>query len=292
MLTRPRQESYSRVMSGTQVADSATDDQQLTRSLSATLAPLVAELELDQPEVVTVADLESLRERHGIRTETKHLAARLRQRGWLLATSTPGVWEFAPGAHGGPLGHANPFLELTAALRVRPIPGAAVALGSALLALNLSDRGPARLEIAVAKGASVPAGLRRAARVVVFDSRIAPVRRDGAPVHSPVSILVHLVTRPTDVRSWGSVLDALPALLDAIDREALDTEMARRPASVGSRLAYLVHALDPALAEKYRDTSHGKVWFGPRGPLKRNNEHFAVADTVLPFDPASLQQDT
>ena len=279
-------------MSGKQVADSATDDLVATRSLSATLAPLVAEMELDQAEVVTMADLEILRGRHGIRTETKHLAARLRQRGWLLATSTPGVWEFAPGAHGGPLGHANPFLELIAALRARPIPGAAIALGSALLALNLSDRGPARIEIAVAKGASVPAGLRRAARVVVFDSQIAPVRRDGAPVHSPASILVHVVARPTDVRSWGSVLDALPALVDAIDREALDKEMEGRPASVGSRLAYLLQALDPELADKYRDRSHGKVWFGPRGPLKRNNEHFAIADTVLPLDPARLRPGT
>ncbi len=276
-------------MSGTQVADSATAEPQPARTLSATLAPVVAELELDQPEVVTVADLDILRIRHGIRTGTKHLASRLRQRGWLLATSTPGVWEFAPGAHGGPFGHANPFLELMAALRVRPIPGAAIALGSALLALNLSDRGPARLEIAVAKGAAAPAGLRRAARVVVFDSHLAPVRRDGAPVHSPASILVHLVTRPTDVHSWGSVLDALPALVDATDREALDSEMEGRPASVGSRLAYLVQALDPALAERYLDTSHGKVWFGPRGPLKRNNEHFGIADTVLPFDPAGLR---
>lgn len=276
-------------MSGTQVADSATDSLRSTRTLSATLAPIVAELELDQPELVTVADLDILRRRHGIRTETKHLASRLRQRGWLLPTSTPGVWEFAPGAHGGPLGHANPFLELIAALRLGPIPGAAVALGSALLALNLSDRGPARIEVAVAKHATVPAGLRRAARVVVFDSQLVPVSRDGAPVHSPASILVHLVTRPTDVRSWGSVLDALPALVDAVDREALDTEMEGRPSTVGSRLAYLVQALDPALAEQYRDTSHGKVWFGPRGPLKRNNEHFGIADTVLPFDPAGLR---
>jgi hypothetical protein len=32
-----------------------------------------------------------------------------------------------------------------------------------------------------------------------------------------------------------------------------------------------------------------KVWFGPRGSLKHHSARFSVDDTLLPFDPASLQ---
>jgi hypothetical protein len=31
------------------------------------------------------------------------------------------------------------------------------------------------------------------------------------------------------------------------------------------------------------------VWFGRRGSLKRHSARLSVADTLLPFDPASLR---
>ena len=78
------------------------------RPLSPTLAAVVEELELDQPVVVTADDLSGIVARHGLGTPVKVIAARLRGAGWLLPTPQRGVWEFAPGAHAGAIGHGDP----------------------------------------------------------------------------------------------------------------------------------------------------------------------------------------
>ena len=33
---------------------------------------------------------------------------------------------------------------------------------------------------------------------------------------------------------------------------------------------------------------HGKVWFGPRGPLRRHHAALEMADTILPMSPGDL----
>jgi predicted transcriptional regulator of viral defense system len=263
----------------------------LTRTLPPSLAPIVAELELEQPLVVTMDDLAVLSHQAGVRSDVKLVAERLREHGWLLPTTTLGVWEFAPAAHAGPIGHGHPFLGLRAALAAKVIPGAAVCLGSALWAHGLIDRAPELMEVAVSPGTRVPSGLGRAARVVVFGSRLVAVRAKDAPVHRFATILVHLATRPTDVRSWGTVASALADLVAAADRAEIEAELVDRTESVARRLAYLVQALDPQLAVDLMPRPRGKVWFGPRGPLRRHDQRFQIADTVLPFDPATFQND-
>jgi len=222
------------------------------------------------------------------------VAARLRRLGWLLPTETAGVWEFAPAAHAGPVGHGDPFIELRAALAARPSLGAAVCLVSALAARGLTDRAPDRLEIAVRTGDPVPRGLRRAARVVIFGANLAPEWSSGVPVNQPATVLVHLAARPTDVRGWGAVAEALPELLEVSAPVDIDAELAGRPRSVRVRLAYLAQGIAPDLADRLVSPEEGgrsapKVWFGPRASLKRHSSRFSVADTLLPFDPASLR---
>jgi hypothetical protein len=254
-------------------------------------------LELDAPQVVTLAELAALVRRAGLGTEPRVVADRLRKLGWLLPTQTAGVWEFAPAAHAGPFGHGDQFLGLRAALARRPSLDAAVCLTSALLARGLTDRAPGRLEVAVKSGAFIPEGLRRATRVVVFDSNLTPERSRGVPVHLPATILVHLAARPVDVRGWGAIADALPELVDVIASGDMDVELVGRPRSVRVRLAYLIQGVAPDLADRLVPPNEGgraapKVWFGPRGSLKRHNSRFSVADTLLPFDPAGLQPST
>lgn len=266
----------------------------MTRRIPASLSPVLAELELDAAQVVTLADLARLVERAGIGTEPKVVADRLRKLGWLLPTATAGVWEFAPAAHAGPIGHGDQFLPLRAALAARPTLTAAVCLTSALAAHHLVERAPDRLEVAVNHGGSVPQGLRRAARVVVFDAHLAPEKRSGVPVHRPATVLVHLAARPADVRGWGAIAEALPDLVETAKPDDIDAELAGRPRSVRVRLAYLVHGVAPDLAERLVPPEDGgraapKVWFGPRGQLKRHSARFSVADTLLPFDPATLR---
>jgi hypothetical protein len=279
------------------VSESDTSTVHSTRTIPRSLGQILTQLELDAPQVITLAELAALAARTGVRTEPRVVADRLRKLGWLLPTETAGVWEFAPAAHGGPIGHGDQFLELRAALASRPSLDAAVCLTSALLTHGLTDRAPDRLEVAVRTGASIPEGLRRATRVVFFDSNFIPERSRGVPVHKPVTILVHLAARPSDVRGWGAIADALPELVDVVTPDDIDAELAGRPRSVRVRLAYLSQGVAPDLANRLVPPNEGgraapKVWFGPRRNLKRHNARFSVADTLLPFDPAGLHPAT
>jgi predicted transcriptional regulator of viral defense system len=281
-------------MNGRNVSKSETFSSDLTRSIPTSLAPVLAELELEGTEVVTLADLTDQVARAGIGTDPRLVANRLRRSGWLLSTATTGVWEFAPASHAGPLGHGDPYLELRAALAKRPGLDAAICLLSALRAHGLTDRMPERLEVAVPDRSTIPAGLRRSTRVVVFDAHLPHERLRQVPVHAVATVLVHLATRPGDVRGWGEVADALPDLVASVTAADVDAELAGRPRAVRTRLAYLVQGVAPNLASHVAPAqpTHGpapKVWFGPRGRLKRHNAQFSVADTVLPFDPATLK---
>jgi len=276
------------------VSESATRRRVVTRGIPPSYGPLLAELELDAPEVVTMADLTELVERTGIGTEPRLVAARLRERGWLLPTGTRGVWEFAPAAHAGPIGHGDLCLPLRTALAARPTLNAAVCLASAMRAHGLTERAPDRLEVAVPTGTSVPEGLRRSARVVMFEAQLPPRVLRGVPVHERATVLVHLAARPTDVRSWGAVADTLADLVASTEPTDINRELARRPRSVRVRLAYLLQGVAPDLAGRLLPPDEGgrsapKVWFGPRGPLKRHSTRFSVADALLPFDPAELR---
>jgi predicted transcriptional regulator of viral defense system len=276
------------------VSVSDTSANAMTRRIPPSLSPILTELELEAAQVVSLAELAELVQRAGIGTEPKVVADRLRKLGWLLPTATAGAWEFAPAAHAGPIGHGDPYLELRAALVAQPSLDAAVCLTSALAAHRLVERAPDRLEVAVRAGGSVPRGLRRAAWVVVFDAHLSPEQSLGVPVHRPATVLVHLASRPADVRGWGAIADALPELVDAATPTDVDAELAGRPRSVRVRLAYLAQGVAPDLAECLLPPDQGgraapKVWFGPRAPLKRHSTRFSVADTVLPFDPATLR---
>lgn len=276
-------------MSWNSVSQSDTSGAGLTRSLSPALAKIVTELELDQPFLVTMRDLERLREETGVGTSAKLLAKRLRDRGWLLPTGHSGVWEFAPGAHAGPIGRGHPFREIHAALTVAPNVDLAVCLTSALWVHGLLDKAPERPEVALRKGAELPVPLKKSSRVVRFDWRLPTTKLRSTPTHDLATILVHLAARPSDVTSWSAVLDVLPELVERAGMDPLHEELADRPHAVKTRLAYLLHGIEPKLARQLASRDHGKVWFGPRGKLKRHNQTFNVADTILPISPSLLK---
>jgi hypothetical protein len=261
---------------------------EMTRSVPSSLAPIVERLELDQPEIVTLKELTEISADFGIRAAPTLIAHRLQKRGWLLSTGLSGAWEFAPGAHAGPYSRGGPLLPVRAALALDPDLATAVALGSAAWAHGLADRTPPQVELAVAPGRRVPAGLKRKARVLSFDARLAPVVRKGVPVQRFETLLVHMAARPSHVRSWGAVVDWLAdAVADAEEADVL-TELKGRAHAVGIRLAYLIQGLWPGLAERLGEGATSKVWFGPRRKLRRHSQRWMVADSILPFDPAKL----
>lgn len=260
------------------------------RALPRSLAAVVEALELDQAHLVTTSEIEALRRRAGIATPAKVVADRLRKHGWLLPTPRRGVYEFAPGAHAGPLSRGDATTPLQAALHARPDLAAGLTLQSAAWALGAADRTPARLEIAAGDrevARSLNATLAEFARVLVFAPRLPKETRRGVPVLAAESVAVHMATRPRDVRSWGSALEWLPDLTAELDWENLQVEIQSRPSAVVARLGYLLSGLRPDLAAQMAPAA-GKVYFGGRGPLLRHDARWQIADTLLPFDPRSL----
>jgi predicted transcriptional regulator of viral defense system len=260
-----------------------------SRSLSRHLAPLVAELELRQPVLVSLQELAALAEEAGLRTPAKVVAARLRATGWLLPTRQRGIYEFAPGAHAGPYGHGDPFIDLRAALSVgHPL---TVALQSALWLHGLAERAPDRHELAAPPGSAVPASVRRGMRVVRFSARLPAAQVDQLPVHRTATILVHLAARPGEVRGWTTFAEALPELAARSTAEDLEQELLARPGSVRSRLAYLISGVAPAVADRLQPTAPPSVtWFGSSRASHRYDKRFNVADGLLPFDPRILEE--
>jgi hypothetical protein len=288
------------------------------RTVSRGLAGVLAELELAQPTVVSLAEITAVAGRVGLKTPPAVIADRLRRGGWLLPTGQRGMYEFAPAAHAGPYGHGDPFLTLRAARTAREFE-ASIALQSALWLRGLCDRAPDRHELAAAPGAAVPDAVIRQMRVVRFRAQLPPQLLDGLPVHHAASVLVHLASRPAAVRNWAVFAESLPDLValaapadglpGSVARGALAAggsssraagrgpelgallaELAGRPRAVAARLAYLLGGAAPELADLLQPRpAAGVVYFGPREPTRRFSSRFNVADTLLPFDPGQLR---
>jgi hypothetical protein len=229
------------------------------------------------------------------------------------------MYEFAPGAHAGPYGHGDPFLTFRAARTSREF-DASIALQSALWLHGLSDRAPNKHELAAAPGAAVPDAVTREMRVVRFHAQLEPTLIDGLPVHHAASVLVHLAAKPSAIRNWPVFAESLPELValatstnevlqsaersgtrrlaehpnrrrgDEDELERLRVELAGRSRATTVRLAYLLSAVAPEIANQLQpQPATGVVYFGPRQPSRRFSARFNVADTLLPFDPADLQ---
>ena len=266
----------------------------LTRSISLGMAGILEELELEQPTLVTSAHLNQLVEQHGLRTPAKIVAARLRERGWLLPTGRRGVWEFAPAALAGPFSRNDPTADLRAFLLQRPQAQCGLTFQAAAWAHGFADRAPARLEVATASAAlskQLPTSLAGS----VFDPRLPMSNIRGVPVLAPESVLVHMAARPAAVRSWASSLEWLPELAEALSAELVVTEISQRPSAVRVRTGYLLQGLRLDIAHAVQDLISperlrtNKTWFGPRGKLKRHDSTWQIADTILPFNPRELR---
>jgi hypothetical protein len=261
----------------------------MTRRISSGLAGVLEQLELDQPELVTSADLARMVEQAGLRTPAKVVAARLRNTGWLLTTGRRGVWEFAPASVAGPYSRHDPVTPLRAFLAQRPSAGCALTFQAAAGAHGIADRAPTRLEVAVVDRELVRQ-LPGTVAASVFAPRLVYAQRRDVPTLQLESVLVHMASRPAAVRSWESAREWLPGLAADLGWDALERELHDRAATVRARAGYLLQGTRPDLADEIfsADPPRSKTWFGSRGPLLRHDNHWLIADTILPFDPRNL----
>lgn len=261
----------------------------MTRSIPPALVPILEHLELERPMTVSRKRLTELALETGVGTPVNVIIQRLSKRGWLKETDVRGVWEFLPAERAGPHSFSDQLTALRATLTNSPNLPIALAFGSALWLLDIADRAPDVAEVALPPGKYVPPAIRRNYRVFRHETRLDPIQVQGLPVHSPATVLVHLANRPTDVRSWASVLTLLPILVDESEVASVLAELEDRTHATRIRLAYLLSGVAPVLVEEIGVERAGKVWFGPRRTLLRHNARWNVADTILPFSPTDLE---
>src|SRR5580658_2370175 len=114
------------------------------RPVPASLAPVVEELELRQPAVVTRLLLAEILTQTQVSLTPAAAAERLVRLGWLLPLRTRGVWEFAPAARAGRYRAGDPWIELRALLAHSQDVPVAVAFESAVWELGHSSHQPDR----------------------------------------------------------------------------------------------------------------------------------------------------
>jgi hypothetical protein len=247
---------------------------------------VLEQLELEQADLVTMPHLDELVRSADVGTQTRTVAARLRERGWLLATGQRGVWEFVPAAVAGAYSRGGPTRLLRAALARTEIP-CGLTFQAAAWALGLADRAPTRIEVAAADDRSA-AQLPAALDVSVFRPQLPYGTAKGVPVLRPASVLTHMATAPTRVRSWASAVEWLPEVAAEATEDDVLTELGSRAATVSARMGYLLQGMRPDIAERIVGPKT-KTRFGPRSKTLRHDSRWQIADTLLPFDPRTLQ---
>lgn len=209
------------------------------RDVTAKLAPVLQQLELEQLRVVTKAELQSFADAARLTWPVEVIIRRLRESGWLLDLETRGVWEFAPAARAGAFGSGDPLIELRATLARDSSAPFAVAAESAAYLLGLATRRPELEVLGAPEGTRLPKALR-ALRVV----RWAPVNdllvKDGLPVWSSATLIAFMASRPSGYRDWPNVGEWITQAAREVAVETIGKELQGRSRAAWARAAYLV----------------------------------------------------
>lgn len=209
------------------------------RTVPQGLAPLLQLLELEQPHVVTAAQVRGWSSEAGVSWPADLVIRRLREKGWLLDLATRGVWEFAPAARAGTYGSGDPLIELRATLARDHSAPYAVAAESAAYLLGLAGRRPEREVVGAPSGVRPPKAFR-AFRVVSWAPRTPLLQRDSLPIWSAATLIAFMGTRPSGYRDWPNAGEWLAQATAGVGDEDLAGELSGRARSAWARTAYLL----------------------------------------------------
>ena len=253
------------------------------------LSPVVEELELNRPSLVTASDLEEIIRKTGVNAQSYTVADRLKKHGWLLETTQRGVWEFSPAENAGAYSSYDPLLPIKAFSLGHTNCAAALTMQTAAWALGLADRVPACIEVCFSTRPNVK--IPREVHASVFQWVLEPLEEKGFACLCPESIIVQMAQKPTVVRSWESSAEWLSDVAYEIDSSRILCELENRPTSVWARTGYLLSGMRPDVSREIekRFTPTSKTRFGARTKALRNSERWMISDTILPFDPEKLE---
>lgn len=255
-----------------------------TRPVPASLAPVVEELELRQPAVVTRSLLAEILAQTQVSLAPEAAAERLVRLGWLLPLRTRGAWEFAPAARAGRYRAGDPWIELRALLAHDPDAPVAVAFESAVWELGHSSHQPDRPVLAHRRGWRPPPSL--GVRGATFDWRVPAKTVRGLPVWTEATALVAAAERPAAQGNWGNAEDWLPPTFHAVTAEDLLREAGGRRISTLARLGCLAEwAGRNDLAEEIEALLPSRLpvtFLGPRDRRAQWSSRWHVYDSLLP----------
>jgi len=262
----------------------------MARTISNSMSDILQDLELDNETYISIQRIQELAEKYAIGSSPSLIAHRLKEEGWLIATPQRGVWEFAPASYAGPYSKNDPLTGIKAFMIANPDAMCYLCLQSAAWALGLADRAPVCIEVAFPKTPN--RHFSGSIRAFQYLPNIDPVTKKGILCLAPASVLVHMASKPSAVRSWESSLEWLPDLVYEVSIDNLLQELQDRPNSVKQRTGYLLQGMFPEAAEAIREHTglNSKVRFGPRKKSLRNDELWMIADTVLPVSPKEMEK--
>ena len=262
----------------------------MSRSIPKWLSGILESLELERPEFVTTSDMERLLSDTDISIPARVVASRLRERGWLLETSQRGVWEFVPAEVAGAFSTSDPLMALKAFMLANPLVECALTFQSAAWALGFANRVPRHIEVAFAEQPKVK--VPEDIALSTYRPALSTKQVKGVPTLPPEAIIIHMVQRPSAVRSWHSATEWLSDVAYELIVDDLLFELEGRTPSVWARTGYLLQGMRPDVAEAIESiySPKTKARFGSVGKALRNDEHWKVSDRLLPFDPRTLEE--
>ena len=219
----------------------------VARAISRSVAPVIEQLELDGDSLVTVDRLVTVMRLVGTAADeaaARRLAYELQRDGWLGRLRTRHVWEFIPGARGGPYGSGDRFIEFRAQHAVDPSWGGVLAMESAASVLGLAQRLPEREVVALPAGAPFPKALAGDWRYVRIDLPPAGLTWvDGLPSWNLEGLIVGIATRPSTYRDIAGLGQWLPGAAAGVDVAAVLSLLENARSSTRQRAAYLLRAM-------------------------------------------------
>lgn len=255
-----------------------------TRSLPSSLAPVVEELELRQPAVVTRRLLGEIASRTEARLGADALADRLVRLGWLLPLRKRDAWEFAPAARAGNYRSGDPWIELRALLEHDPEAPVAVAFESAVWELGHSSHQPTQAVLAHRRGWRPPRALE--ARAATFDWHVPTRSLRGLPVWTEATIVVAAAHRPGAQGNWANADDWLPDTFRVATANEVTIEARERSVSTLARLGYVAEwAGREDIADEIEALLPARLpvtFLGPRDQRDRWSRRWRVYDALLP----------
>lgn len=255
------------------------------RSVPSSLAPIIEELELRQPKLVTKAYLETLVEERNVRLRPEAVSHRLQRLGWLISLKTKDAWEFAPASRAGKIGSGDPFIELRATIRHKPDLPVAVAYESAAWLLGFTRR-PAEVEVLSIPYHFNPPPALRDFRITHVLAQSEPIQIEELPVWSVESLVVLMAERPMSYRAWPTVMEWLEEACSKIHYEDILEELSDRGKATWARTGYLLDAggrsdFGERIHEQVDSSNAGPFYLGSRNVPGKVDQRWNVRDSIL-----------